>query len=73
MAEILEVMIMFIKVMFCGAGAIISVMVFSVVAYLAAIVIKSALQAVLQGAEEHIKRQQEKQKEEKQKGKKKHE
>lgn len=74
MAGMLEALILFMKIMFCGAGAIISIMVFCIVAYAAAIVIKSALQAAFQGvAERLLQRQQEKDKrqKEKQKGKKK--
>lgn len=64
MAEVLEVLIMFMKIMFYGAGAIISIMAFCTVAYAAAIVIKSALQAALQGIKERLEeRQQEKGKE----------
>ena len=58
MAEVLEVLIMFMKIMFCGAGAIISIMAFCAVAYAAAIVIKSALQAALQGIKERLEERQ---------------
>lgn len=74
MAGVLEIFIMFMKVMFSGAGAIAAFLVFCAMAYIAAIVIKSALQAALQGAAELlIKWQREKdknKKEKKEKGKK---
>lgn len=63
MEEILEILTMFIKIMFSGAGAVVAVMVFCVVTYLAAMVIKSAIQAALQGETELlIKRHKEKDK-----------
>ena len=48
MAEVLEIFIMFMKVMFAGAGAIVAFLVFCVMVYVAAIVIKSAFQSVFE-------------------------
>lgn len=48
MAEVLEIFIMFMKVMFAGAGAIVAFLVFCAMVYVAAIVIKSALQTMFE-------------------------
>ena len=76
MAGVLEIFIMFMKVMFSGAGAIAAFLVFCIMAYIAMIVIKSALQAAFQGAAELLimwQQDKDKGKKEKRKGKKKHE
>ena len=48
MERVLEMLIMFIKIMFAGAGAIVAFLVFCIMVYFAAIVIKSVLQTALQ-------------------------
>lgn len=52
MAEVLGIFTMFMKVMFAGAGAIVAFLLFCIMVYIAAIVIKSALQAVFELAVE---------------------
>ena len=85
MGKILEMIMMFIKIMFAGSGAIVAFFVFCVIVYLAAIVIKSVLQTALQVAlekaevlttwldKETTSLQEKYKNKKKQKGKKKHE